>query len=144
MEEVKKTSETAKPSAMARPSAMGKRPKKNLNYERDRDRQPVKGIFRFYEVPGGTMKFALRLYKGDHARRYKLVDGEVCSVPLGVAKHLNSSGWYPIHAHVVDANGKNIYKVNQKKQRYGFQSLEFIDPADFAVTDNTIVTATNV
>jgi len=118
--------------------------KQSQQYQRDKDRQPVKGIFHFYEVPGGTMTFRFKKYKGDHALRYSLKDGEVCTVPLGVAKHLNSAGKYPIHSHAVDANGANIFKIGEKKRRFGFQSLEFIDPADFSTVDSNIVTVEKV
>jgi len=126
-------------------SSIQKKPSvKNLNYQRDKDREKVKGVFRFYEVPGGTMSFFFRQYKGDQPVRYKLKDGEVCSIPLGVAKHLNKNGWYPLHQHAVDADGRNIYKVGEKKRRFGFQSLEFIDPTDFDTVDNSILTVEKI
>ena len=34
--------------------------KKDLKYMRDKDREMVRGIFRFFEVPGGTMAFSFR------------------------------------------------------------------------------------
>ena len=122
----------------------GKKPKKNLKYQRDKDREPVKGIFNFHEVPGGTMKFRIKLYKEDDVELFELRDGETYTLPLGVAKHLNKHGWYPVHAHAVDAGGKSIYKIGQKKRRFGFQSLEFIDPEDFSTVDPGIITVENV
>lgn len=122
----------------------GSRPKPNLKYQRDKDREMVKGIFNFYEVPGGTMTFRIRLYKEDDVERFSLTDGETYTLPLGVAKHLNKNGWYPVHAHAVDANGVAVKKIGQKKRRFGFQSLEFIDPEDFATVDPGIITVENV
>lgn len=122
----------------------GKAPKKNLRYQRDKDRETVKGIFRFYEVPGGTMKFVYKQYKGDHPEKYVLRDGEVCTIPLGVAKHLNKNGKYPIHSHSMSADGRNVYKVGEVKSRFGFQSLEFIDPEDFSTVDSSILTVKKV
>ncbi|MEE8209015.1 MAG: hypothetical protein V3T88_08720 [Nitrosomonadaceae bacterium] len=122
----------------------GKSPKQNLRYQRDKDREMVKGIFKFYEVPGGTMTFRFKEYKQDPVERFELKDGETYSIPLGVAKHLNKRGSYPIHAHAVDASGKSVYKIGQKKRRFGFQSLEFIDPEDFSTVDPGIITVENV
>jgi hypothetical protein len=122
----------------------GKSPKQSLKYQRDKDKQKVKGVFHYHEVPGGTLGFFYRKYKGDQAERYVLTDGEVVTIPLGVAKHLNKEGRYPVHAHAVDANGKNIYKVGKQVRRFGFQSLEFIDPSDFETTDTSILTVEKV
>jgi len=107
-----------------------KKPKVNLRYQRDKDREPVKGIFKFYEVPGGGVSFVYRAYKEDQVERYDLVDGQVYTLPLGVAKHLNKNGWYPIHQYATDENGKPIMKIGQKVRRFGFQSLEFVDIDD--------------
>ena len=52
------------------------------------------------------------------------------TIPLGVARHLNKSGWYPIHAYEQDETGKPVARVGQKVRRYGFQSLEFVDVDD--------------
>jgi len=121
-----------------------KTPKQNLKFMRDRDREKVKGIFNFYEVPGGTLKFPFKIYKWDDVERYELTDGETYTLPLGVAKHLNKNGSYPVHAHAVDAAGKPTYKIGQKKRRFGFQSLEFIDPDDFDSVDSGIITVENI
>lgn len=118
--------------------------KRNLKFQREKDKQLVKGIFNFLEVPGGEMKFVYSKYKGEQPKKYKLKDGEVYSLPLGVAKHLNKNCWYPVHSHAVDAEGKPIYKVGERKRRCGFQSLEFLDPEDFAVNDPVILTAQKV
>jgi hypothetical protein len=104
--------------------------KKNLRYLRDKDREKVRGIFRFYEVPGGTMSFVFRAYKEDDVERYDFVDGQIYTVPLGVAKHLNKNCWYPVHRHHQDEMGKVSSLVGKKVRRVGFQSLEFIDPEE--------------
>lgn len=117
---------------------------KSLKFQCDKDREMVKGIFNFYEVPGGTIKFPIKLYRWDEVERYEFTDGETYTIPLGVAKHLNKNGSYPIHAHAVDKNGRPTYKVGQKKRRFGFQSLEFIDPDDFSSVDPGIITVENI
>jgi len=104
--------------------------KQNVRYLRDKDREIVKGIFKFYEVPGGTMSFVFKKYKEDPLERYDFVDGQIYSIPLGVAKHLNKNGWYPEHAFKMNEEGKPAKVIGQKIHRFGFQSLEFIDVDD--------------
>jgi len=113
--------------------------KPNLKYMRDKDREMVKGKFIFHEVPGGTMSFVFRAYKEDPTERFDLIDGQIYTLPLGVAKHLNKNCWYPIHAYQTDENGKSIIKVGQKVRRCSFQSLEFVD-----IEDLTPVGATDI
>ena len=117
--------------------------KKSLRWQRDKDREKVKGIFRFYEVPGGGMSFNIRLYKEDPVERYDLIDGQVYTLPLGVAKHLNKNGWYPEYEYIKGEPGTHgafapslggssptIMRVGKKVRRFGFQSLEFVDIDD--------------
>lgn len=112
----------------------------SLKYQRDKDREPVKGIFRFYEVPGGQMSFVYKAYKGDQIERYDLIDGCVYTLPLGVAKHLNKNGWYPVHKYMSDDNGRPSMKIGQKVRRFGFQSLEFVDIDDITPVGGPLVT----
>ena len=116
----------------------------NLKYLRDKHREKVKGVFRFYECPGGKLEFFFREFKEDPVEKYSLEDGQVCDIPLGVAKHLNKNGWYPEHKHVVDENGKPIYKVGKKVRRYGFQSMEFVDVDELNMPDKELITVENV
>jgi len=117
---------------------------KSLTYQRDKDREKVRGIFRFYEVPGGGMSFCYKAYKGEPVEKYTLVDGEVYTLPLGVAKHLNKNGWYPIHQYMKDETGRPHMMIGKKKRRFGFQSLEFVDIDELqeAREEENIVTAT--
>lgn len=101
-----------------------------LRYMRDKDREQVKGIFRFYEVPGGSLSFNFRKYKEDPVEQFDFIDGMTYSVPLGVAKHLNTSGWYPVHAYTMGENNTPHMMIGKKVRRYGFQSLEFVDIED--------------
>lgn len=120
-----------------------KKPKTNLKYQRDKDREMVKGIFRFHEVPGGSMSFVYKAYKEDQVERYDLVDGEIYTLPLGVAKHLNHNVWYPIHAYALDDNGKPVQKIGQKVRRCSFQSLEFVDIEDLSPVGQSVITVEN-
>jgi hypothetical protein len=117
-----------------------KKPAPTMRMQRDKDREPVKGIFRFHEVPGGQMQFCYKYYKGDEVETYTLVDGEIYTLPLGVAKHLNKNCWYPLHHYAVDADGKPIARIGQKVRRCSFQSLEFVDVDDLTPTGKPLVT----
>jgi len=121
-----------------------KKEKLNFKYERDKDREKVKGIFRFYEVPGGQMSFMYRKYKGDQIEKYDMKDGEIYSIPLGVAKHLNNNGWYPIHEYALDENDKPSIRIGKKVQRFGFQSLEFVDIDELKTPDKEIITVERI
>jgi hypothetical protein len=114
--------------------------KTNLRYQRDKDREPVKGIFRFYEVPGGRLEFVFKAYKEDPVEKFDLFDGHVYTLPLGVAKHLNKNGSYPIHSYMMDENGKHAMKIAQRVRRFGFQSLEFVDIDDLGEVGSPIIT----
>lgn len=105
--------------------------KKKIELQRAKDKEKVRGRFRFHEVPGGILEFVYKAYKGDPVLEYKvslgteLRDGEVYELPLGVARHLNSSGRIPENMHALDANGKNTVKLKRMVARYGFEPLDF-------------------
>jgi len=130
--------------AVAEQKTIKDTPKQNIKYQRDKDREMVKGIFKFYEVPGGSMSFVFKVYKEDPVERFDFVDGNVYTIPLGVAKHLNKNGWYPVHTHALDENGKPTMRVGQKVRRFGFQSLEFVDIEDLSIGDKQIITVEHI
>jgi hypothetical protein len=121
----------------------------DLTYKRDKDREMVKGIFRFYEVPGGSMSFNYKAYKGDQVQRYDLVDGQVYSLPLGVAKHLNNNLWYPEYGFIPgekdvatafnSMTGTGM-RITKKVKRCAFQSLEFMDLEDVSTNPSPVIT----
>jgi hypothetical protein len=114
-----------------------KETKPNLNYMRDKDREKVTGIFRYHELSGGTMAFSIRLYKNDPVETYTMKDGEVVTIPLGVAKHINKNMWYPEYGYVrSDSEEKNAVKVVKKVRRCSFSSLEFSDIEDLESRDS--------
>ena len=117
-----------------------KKKKQDLKYQRDKDREKVKGIFKFYEIPGGELSFVYRAYKEDPVEKFTLVDGNVYTIPLGVAKHLNNNGTYPVHKYLKDDTGNVSMKIGQKVRRFGFQSLEFVDIDEFENNPSPIVT----
>ncbi len=122
-----------------------KAPGKGHRWERDRDREKVRGKFIFHEVPGGAMSFVFKQYKEDPVERFDMIDGETYTIPLGVAKHLNKNGWYPEYSFMAgDKNTQNAYapsigggaanimRVGKKIRRFSFQSLEFTDIDDLS------------
>lgn len=108
-------------------SIKGATSKESVSYQQQKDREKVKGQFQYYETPGGVLGFNFRKYKEDPIEKYLLVDGEIYSLPLGVARHLNTSGKYPVHKYITDEKGVPKQKVGRMVSRYGFNSLEFID-----------------
>ena len=125
---------TAAKNDYTKPKADTKKPPINLKFQHDKDREPVRGIFRFYECPGAILQFVYRAYKEDDVERFDLMDGSVYTIPLGVARHLNKSGRYPIHAYKQDEAGNVSQHIGKKVARYGFQSLEFVDISDTDAT----------
>ena len=99
-------------------------------YLRDKYREKVKGIFRFHEVPGGSMKFVYKEFKEDPVDFYEMKDGQIYEIPLGVAKHLNNNCWYPRHSYILNADGTPRMDVGKKINRCSFQSLQFTDESD--------------
>lgn len=109
-------------------------PKKNLTLEaqRQRDRQKVTGLFKDYEVPGGNITFCFRAYKDDPVEKYTFHDGKVYTVPLGVARHLNTNCWYPRYDHVAGDKGVQDIstRIVEKVRRFGFSPLDFMKDED--------------
>lgn len=101
-----------------------------LKMQRERDREPVKGIFKYHENQGGVLKFSIKLYKEDQVETYELVDGGIYTLPRGVATHLNKNTFYPVYEHsriAKDLTGIPELKVKQKVYRTGFYPLDFVD-----------------
>lgn len=112
---------------------------------RKKDNEMVKGIFKFYEVPGGFCEFNFRKYKGDPIIKYSMHDGKVYTVPRMVAKHLNSGTSYPEYEHIKGEPGTmNTYAIKTKIARTGFQSLEFMDEEMQNEDDKKIVEVSRV
>lgn len=101
--------------------------KERIRVAREKDAEKVRGIFRFHEVPGGSMDFMYKAYRGEPLAKYSMKDGEVYTIPLGVAKHLNTNCWYPSYNYKSDELGRPQVTVAEKVRRCSFQSLEFID-----------------
>lgn len=125
--------------------ATPKEGKPNLKYMRDKDREMVRGMFRFFEVPGGTMSFPFRKYKEDEVENFTMVDGEIYTVPRGVAHHLSNNCWYPEHSYKQNEQGIPTAMVTKKKRRCTFEPLDFMDVSDLRdLTPSNVETVTLV
>jgi len=120
--------------------------KKNKEQLRERDNEIVRGMFRFDEVPGGTLIFSYRKYKKDPIRNYSLIDGNTYEIPRGVAKHLAVTGSYPVHEYQTDMNGNAVVRIGRKKRRYSFESLGFFEDIedDISSEDSKIFTVEKI
>ncbi len=112
--------------------------KDEMRSMKEKDHKMVKGIYRCFEPRGGSMTFSFKKYAGDDVLKYTMTDGEVLTIPLMVAKHLNQNCWYPKHTHVLDANGKASVDVGQKINRCSFESLEFQTDEEEPVSEDKI------
>jgi len=118
--------------------------KKDYEIERKKDRELVRGVFKFYEVPNGILEFMYRKYKGDSPELYSMKDNHIYTIPLGVAKHINNDCWYPTHEYTVDENSKPIQRVATKNKRCGFQSLDFMDTEEYDRGGQQIIQVKNM
>jgi hypothetical protein len=114
----------------------------------------VKGIFQFFENPGGSHRVMVKKYPGIPMFDKVMTDGMEYEIPLYVARHLNGidvtaeqvngrigSCSYPVHGFISKAGELNpsamgdapgfsgipvpIVGIEKRIKRFGFQSLEF-------------------
>ena len=125
-------------------------PKDRLKKLIEEETKMVKGRFRCFETPGGSLRVQIRKYKEVPMFDKTLVDNEIYEVPLYVARHLNgvdhlakavngkvNSCAYPVHGHIMigndwapasfDSNGNPLptTQITKWVRRYGFESLQF-------------------
>lgn len=53
--------------------------------------QMIKGQFEFVDAEGGFFEFTERMFPGDPISTIQLIHGEICEIPLGLAKRLNNT-----------------------------------------------------
>jgi hypothetical protein len=111
----------------------------------------VKGRFKMYESPGGSVKIIVKKYPGIPQFEKLMFDGEMYEVPLYVARHLNGidvtagaingklgTCSYAIHGFQTPEKGGTVpchlneagvpipvVGVAKRVRRYGFESLQF-------------------
>ncbi len=116
----------------------------NIQKVYNKDREMVKGVFKYYEVPGGVVEFCFKKYDEDPLEKFTMYDGQVYTIPLGVAKHLNNNTWYPVHEYGRNEDGSPLQRIGQKVRRMAFQSLEFMDMEGMGENINRITTVEHV
>lgn len=109
---------------------VGQRSKKVVNKESIEAMKPeedkmVSGMFKNLEQPGMDGYVACRYRKGPIFSR-KFFDGEVCQIPLSVARHINQRCNWPRHKYELDKDGNHVKTVGQVVQRYQFVSTEYM------------------
>lgn len=104
--------------------------KRDITVQREIDKKPVTGRFTFAESPGGTLKFPYLKYKGDKIKFWSFVDGQVYTIPRGVASHLQREGKYSVHEHCLDEVGAPSLRIGHKIDRFNFEAISFLDDED--------------
>ena len=130
----------AKPTIVTDTVAKNPSTVKSMEYYRAKDAKMVTGIFHYLDIPGGTVEFDYLKYKGDQLKTYKFKDGERRTIPLGVAKHINSCGYNeyePLNQEMIKgATNSEEMRVVRKKPRFRFQNLDFLDLEETAELDS--------
>lgn len=86
----------------------------------------VSGVFKNLECPGQPGFVGCRLYRGQNYWQKWFHDGEEATIPLSIARHINTNTKYPIHSFILDEKGNYIKGTGQMRQRYEFVSKEFL------------------
>lgn len=115
-----------------------------LAYQRDKDRELVKCRFRYYDCPGGELKFAFKRYKEDPVEKFALVDNHIYTLPLGVVKHLNKDCFFTVHQYNTNEKGVATQVIGKKIQRCEAIPLEFIDGEDLSPAGTDIVSVQTI
>ena len=138
-----------KPSIIGSAASEGKL-SPELRKFRDEETVLVKGRFKNYESPGCGTKIVVKKYPGIPIFNKWLEDGQLCEVPLYVARHLNGvdvtakqlggkthSCSYATHGFLTNQGGAVACDLNEqgipipkvgvakRTRRYGFESLQF-------------------
>lgn len=140
-----------KPKVVGAPADEGRiRISPELRRFRDEETVLVKGRFKNYESPGCGAKIVVKKYPGIPIFSKYMGDGEMCEIPLYVARHLNgvdvtakalggkinscAAGTHGFQTNQggavscdLNEQGVPIPKVGISKytRRYGFESLQF-------------------
>lgn len=51
----------------------------------------IKGMFEFTDAKGGWFEFTNRTFPGESIKYFRIVHGEICELPMGIAKLLNNT-----------------------------------------------------
>lgn len=95
---------------------------------REEESRMVTGVFRCMEPIGGSVSFSFRKYPGEPVRRYDFEDGRTYTIPLSVARHLNSNCAWPVHKNAIDPlTDRPKPEIGKWVKRFMFQSNDYFD-----------------
>ena len=114
--------------------------KSHLAYMRDKDRELIKCRFRYYDCPGGELRFVFKEYKEDPIEKYALMDNYIYTLPLGVIRHLNKKCFFVVHEYRDNEAGLPTQVIGKKIQRCEAIPLEFVDIEDLSPAGTDVVT----
>jgi hypothetical protein len=86
----------------------------------------VAGMFKNIEHPGQPGTVTVRLYKGQPIYSKSFFDGELATIPLSVARFINTRCQYTKHSYELDDKGNHKKSNGQVVQRYQFVSRDFM------------------
>lgn len=95
---------------------------------REEESRMVTGTFRCMEPIGGSVSLSYRKYPGEQVKSYNFEDGKTYTIPLGLARHLNSNCAWPVHKYAVDPQTERPKpEVGKWIHRFMFQSNDYFD-----------------
>lgn len=124
-----------------------KKPKASHRFQREKDSRMVKGRFIYTELPGGVLQFNYLVHKGDKPKKYNMIDGQIYTVPLAVARHLNKNVAYPEYTYaeggdMIDSShleeGK-MMRIKRMVRRCSFEPLDFIADEELQGVQSDII-----
>lgn len=92
----------------------------------DKDDRMVTGMFKNLENRGDVGFIACRYRKGQPIFVKKFFDGEIATIPLSVARHINQRCKYEKHGYELDDKGNHKKVVSNLVQRYEFVSTDYM------------------
>lgn len=103
---------------------------------REEETKLVTGIFRCMEPVGGSVTCSYRKYPGEPIKSYTFEDGKTYTIPLGLARHLNSGCAWPVHKYAIDRDtDKPSPMVGKWVHRFSFSSTDYAAPASNRFTE---------
>lgn len=92
-----------------------------IDYLKEKDMTMVSGVFKCFEPVGGSLEFSCAPYEGCEYK-FSMKHGEEYTVPMCIAKHLETGCWWPTHAYIMDAKGQPILGTGKKNYRFSFST----------------------
>lgn len=88
------------------------------------DSKMVRGRFTYHECPRGLLEFVYGKYEGQ-AKKYAMKDGEMYTIPLMVANHINEAIGYKVMAYKKNEEGNTVAEVGETVRRASFARIDF-------------------